>query len=408
MVNTGRPSRGCHACRKRRIKCDQTLAGCQRCAKIGVVCPGYRPESELRFRNATIASSSGLSALPLAITVGPDNIQSPAPWPVLLSEEAANPYSSTSNRIIQRHCGESENNSSADSSDVEDQTSDWSLDAISSRTPRSPGVGSALQLPLEIRSVCFFMHQYTLPTSQLEPHGWMAFMPHLYSQATDDSCLRLAVTATAYANAARQWCIPDQLDNARQYYGKTLWALKAALRDPGKVIEDATLGCIIALTVFEVRFIERDLSTIPAEIVQQYISDDIDKGFGSHQDGYKKLLLLRESQHVNTPNAANLFSNVISQLVSPTIHSGKYNLILIRVYSNWQPYDFELTQHRKPSGGLREWKHHLHSPDYLWAVSKSTRSAQMRSSCSLVLVKSETTSSVCKQSWQIVSEPIRS
>ncbi|UKZ73283.1 hypothetical protein TrVFT333_000926 [Trichoderma virens FT-333] len=52
MPNTGRPSRDCHLCRQRRVKCDLARPACQRCTKYGAQCPGYRDQQELVFRNA--------------------------------------------------------------------------------------------------------------------------------------------------------------------------------------------------------------------------------------------------------------------------------------------------------------------------------------------------------------------
>ncbi|KAL7786236.1 hypothetical protein V8C37DRAFT_392643 [Trichoderma ceciliae] len=52
MPNTGRPSRDCHLCRRRRVKCDLARPACQRCIKYGAECPGYRDQQELVFRNA--------------------------------------------------------------------------------------------------------------------------------------------------------------------------------------------------------------------------------------------------------------------------------------------------------------------------------------------------------------------
>ncbi|PHH73046.1 hypothetical protein CDD83_4823 [Cordyceps sp. RAO-2017] len=51
MPNTGRPSRDCHLCRQRRVKCDLERPGCRRCFKYGVQCPGYRDQQDLVFRN---------------------------------------------------------------------------------------------------------------------------------------------------------------------------------------------------------------------------------------------------------------------------------------------------------------------------------------------------------------------
>src|SRR5271170_2072046 len=59
MVNTGRPSRGCHSCRKRRVKCDEGRPACQNCQRLTIRCPGYREDAELTFRNATKDASMG-------------------------------------------------------------------------------------------------------------------------------------------------------------------------------------------------------------------------------------------------------------------------------------------------------------------------------------------------------------
>jgi hypothetical protein len=40
MVNRGR-SKGCHTCKRRRVKCDETIPTCRRCARVNVECEGY-------------------------------------------------------------------------------------------------------------------------------------------------------------------------------------------------------------------------------------------------------------------------------------------------------------------------------------------------------------------------------
>ncbi|KAF2141546.1 uncharacterized protein K452DRAFT_250230 [Aplosporella prunicola CBS 121167] len=53
MVFCGAPSRGCEACRKRKIRCDKTQlpAGCGQCAKAKRTCPGYRDLGQVLFRH---------------------------------------------------------------------------------------------------------------------------------------------------------------------------------------------------------------------------------------------------------------------------------------------------------------------------------------------------------------------
>jgi hypothetical protein len=68
-------SKGCWACRERRVRCDRGVSGCSHCARNGRACPGYAlrlswPQN-LRCRRAIVYTPSGLplahdsGALPL-------------------------------------------------------------------------------------------------------------------------------------------------------------------------------------------------------------------------------------------------------------------------------------------------------------------------------------------------------
>ncbi|KAI0014183.1 hypothetical protein F4779DRAFT_624892 [Xylariaceae sp. FL0662B] len=51
MVYCGKASQGCQNCRTRRIKCDKKRPECSQCIRIGKVCPGYRDQLSLMFRD---------------------------------------------------------------------------------------------------------------------------------------------------------------------------------------------------------------------------------------------------------------------------------------------------------------------------------------------------------------------
>ncbi|KAH7070277.1 hypothetical protein FB567DRAFT_217434 [Paraphoma chrysanthemicola] len=55
MVNVGGRSKGCSACRRRRVKCDLTQPVCLRCQRAGLDCDG--PRQDLAFVEATIVPS---------------------------------------------------------------------------------------------------------------------------------------------------------------------------------------------------------------------------------------------------------------------------------------------------------------------------------------------------------------
>ncbi|KAI1082195.1 hypothetical protein F5B20DRAFT_26419 [Whalleya microplaca] len=51
MVYCGKASQGCQNCRTRRIKCDKKKPECSQCIRVGKVCPGYRDQLSLMFRD---------------------------------------------------------------------------------------------------------------------------------------------------------------------------------------------------------------------------------------------------------------------------------------------------------------------------------------------------------------------
>ncbi|KAH7116537.1 hypothetical protein B0J13DRAFT_514475 [Dactylonectria estremocensis] len=53
MVNRGQPSRDCHPCRKRKLRCDLLVEGCGQCRRAGLKCHGYRDRQSLLFRDET-------------------------------------------------------------------------------------------------------------------------------------------------------------------------------------------------------------------------------------------------------------------------------------------------------------------------------------------------------------------
>ncbi|KAM0519014.1 hypothetical protein ACHAPE_004005 [Trichoderma viride] len=75
MVNVAGRSRGCATCRKRRVKCDQSLPECLRCLNMGFRCPGARTDAffvHTVVPNASLRDSS--SALTLFKSKSPHMI----------------------------------------------------------------------------------------------------------------------------------------------------------------------------------------------------------------------------------------------------------------------------------------------------------------------------------------------
>jgi hypothetical protein len=91
-------STGCFQCRKRKVRCDEAWPGCERCAKHGVPCPGYRREKGgLEFEDQTVLTARKAKASYVQKEQG-----------VLVLKESASSYGSsrsTPELVVQQHEG---------------------------------------------------------------------------------------------------------------------------------------------------------------------------------------------------------------------------------------------------------------------------------------------------------------
>lgn len=101
--------------------------------------------------------------------------------------------------------------------------------------------------------VDYFFSTYTLPCSKVtSDDGFLDYLPTLYRQSRKDSCLRVAVSAVAYASVlAFQDCQWMQEVVARRYAQAT-GLVEEALKDEIEAGKDSTLMAILLLSMFEV------------------------------------------------------------------------------------------------------------------------------------------------------------
>lgn len=76
-------------------------------------------------------------------------------------------------------------------------------------------------------------------------------MPQMYARSAEGSCLRLAVDATAHANASHQLGVSDNMPLARTKYLAAIKAVQNALSND-KAIDDSTIFSLYVLNIFEV------------------------------------------------------------------------------------------------------------------------------------------------------------
>ncbi|OBT52527.1 hypothetical protein VE04_07129 [Pseudogymnoascus sp. 24MN13] len=201
MVFSGRPSRACHACRVKRLKCDRVKPGCTQCARKRIECPGYRHTNELRIRDET--ESVARKVLKPARAKG-DLFQGSQP---------DIPYPDVS---------------------------------IATRQHLHFGSLSILNTATDNNAICYFMSSYIVSCPFQE------YLPGLYARCNlDEDALSSSVRAASFATFAQRSGHPGYMAEGGRSYVLALSRTNAALANPTTALLDQTLASILLLGVFE-------------------------------------------------------------------------------------------------------------------------------------------------------------
>jgi hypothetical protein len=272
MVYCGKPSRGCQMCRTRRIKCDETKPTCKQCAKSQRVCPGYKDEFDLVFRNETQATerrAKKANRKAMALKAEKD----------LAAERDANAPAS----------------SSSPSAEV----------ILASQ---SESVVASLQLPVEQQASCHFVSNFVLIPRQGTSRGYMEFLPQLLGAESDYKHFTYAFNACSLASFNnRVGSGADFASEALGQYTKALASTHEALKDPVLALKDSTLASVLLLGLFE-NMTARQLGTM---------------SWGSHIEGAIQLVKARGRKQLKTKAGLQLFIAVRTQMIISLITSGK-------------------------------------------------------------------------------------
>ncbi|KJZ72340.1 hypothetical protein HIM_08266 [Hirsutella minnesotensis 3608] len=205
MVYHG-PSRGCHMCRKRRIKCDEARPACRRCIKTRRVCPGYRQELELDVLEESRAADDTGAKSRLATKGVPSQAH---------AQGSVTPFAGSSTNIS--------------------TILDW------------------LQLPIEEQAVCHLLSNYVLIPSFGSAQGYMEFLVPLKKTGCVPLHFEYAFDACALASFNNRVSRNDAIEKkALSKYTKSLRALSCALRDPTAAGQEAILASTLLCGLFEV------------------------------------------------------------------------------------------------------------------------------------------------------------
>ncbi|KAJ0115104.1 hypothetical protein J7T55_001513 [Diaporthe amygdali] len=292
MVNTGKPSPGCFACRSRRIKCDTTRPECRKCRKRGWKCPGYRDLNALRIVDETQKQFTRFSGDKEGSEDGPG-------------------VSPTKDIIIRQYIppGERSSPSSATTSSITGSYPSPVSQAATPSSPKSPlnyesqwsmEIPRCIGTPVGEQVYSYFLSNFVQGTS-LRNHGYLDFLfPLLANEPPGkDHPLPLAFSATAMIAFAARQKVPDLLPRAEATYLRALEATFQAIGDPNRARDNSTLACVTLLTTFEVY--------------------DFRQAFGSHLDGAVALLKMRGKDVFQTVVGRKIFLILRSLLVSRSI-----------------------------------------------------------------------------------------
>ena len=229
MVYCGKPSKGCGQCRSRKIRCDQTRPTCSQCAKANRVCPGYRDELSLMFRDES-----------------------------QMVVQKAKSGSSRSKPRTSRQTSRTSSPNSVPHAETEplvlEETFDFNVDPqqeLIQQITRGPLVTRPSFSPTELEAVCFFTRYNTWPGA-----FWgVSTMPNLFvSDGTpSQQAMKASIISVGTAMLSRVTKSEPLKLLAERQYGSALNLTNSALSNEVDAKENSTLATVIILALFEVR-----------------------------------------------------------------------------------------------------------------------------------------------------------
>ncbi|KAE8379709.1 hypothetical protein BDV26DRAFT_156031 [Aspergillus bertholletiae] len=259
MGNTGLPSKDCHLCRRRRVKCDLARPGCLRCKKIGNDCPGYRDLGRLgsNFRILTLDS-----------------------YP----------------RQKRKRC-QNQNAEEEPDQHLLPLTRAAAAAAAAAQKSQLALPLSAPTEPWETHAKALVISQFTILTLRgASVYASFDFLPPLLERADPESTLYQvcnAISSAYFANLARSDSIGLR---HRKIYGRALQSLATDVSDVEKQRQDSTLVAVWLLCLYELV-----VGTTSQE------SQLEPRGWNTHGNAMIGLLRLRGQNQFQTKTGCQLF-----------------------------------------------------------------------------------------------------
>ncbi|KAH6673305.1 hypothetical protein B0J14DRAFT_481483 [Halenospora varia] len=289
MVYCGKPSTGCQACRDRKTRCDRLTPSCSQCVRAKRVCPGYRNQLDLMFRNesdAVIGKAKARAKAKKAKT--PSNAGTPS------ASSVASPSSTTSQLLPE---------DDLDTQDLEKELAKFSFHYPDHHiggfaSSMLPPALYALPPTLHERAQGYFYTHSSLFLRNFDLLGTLC------SQTNADEHLLASMSAVGLASLSHAMHSPEMVVQARKDYIAALRLTNAALRSPTDVKKDSTLFAVMILSIFET-ITGVDGASLGA--------------WTKHIEGATALVKLRGVEQFNTVAGQRMFLQVMSNLMLSSV-----------------------------------------------------------------------------------------
>ncbi|PYH45711.1 Zn(II)2Cys6 transcription factor [Aspergillus saccharolyticus JOP 1030-1] len=284
MVFCGKPSKGCGECRSRKIRCDQARPTCSQCAKGHRVCPGYRDELSLMFRDE---SQQVVRKARTGATARRSK-------PTTKSGSSGRPGSSGSTTT-------SSPSAASGSSNIEVEFNDDSRADLQRQTV----VRHSLDLqpsyqPTGNEAICFFLQQVNWIGSIWMRSDFVG--EYIVDKRTSPSqqAMVASMTSTGMAMLARARRSAPLKTVSEKEYGQALQLLKSAVTDEKEARDNSTLAAVLLLAFFEV--------------VSSRAPQNLDN-WTNHISGAAALLELRGVEQLQRAEGLKLFLQLRFQII---------------------------------------------------------------------------------------------
>ncbi|KAL2050410.1 hypothetical protein ABVK25_009382 [Lepraria finkii] len=263
MVYCGVPSKGCASCRAKRTKCDQAAPSCGQCRRARRICPGYRDEQSLAFRDET--KTVVLKAQAAKALRG-----SKPPYATELVEDF-NSSNHTSGTLV----------------------------SINQVTANNQNIPRSFFVPIEQQGSYYFFHHFVCedPASSI---GYGRYLPQIYNLTSSNGELPGIIQAIGMAGLSNMQMSQEPMMVARRKHIAVLRALNSSLQDPKTATTDATFMTVMLLGLYE---------TITGSTPQSL------KSWANHIHGAIAIMRMRGREQLQTVVGRHIFAYLRNQIV---------------------------------------------------------------------------------------------